>query len=162
MISRHDQINAVRGIVPMTLNQARAIVDAVLDVRPPAGGYGANDNRAHAGLGLPCDVEGGQRCTIDDPPAEPDYERTACRTCGAEVIWARNPATGKNAPIDAEPPTDGGQGMVRLFLRQGLVSFEVLTAYPAAKLDPTAKSRLRRSHFATCPQAGAWRKRGVA
>jgi hypothetical protein len=71
-----------------------------------------------------------------------------CRSCRARVIWARYVATGNLAPFDALPHEDG-----TWFLQPNLVG-EVM----AYQVDDDAQVERRKCHFATCPEAKAWRK----
>ena len=72
-----------------------------------------------------------------------------CRSCGAPVIWARTVPGGKSMPVDPEP-----------FDRGNLV----LTGDATHGFDVSVMDRKDDghehylSHFATCPQAGGWRK----
>lgn len=59
-----------------------------------------------------------------------------CRSCGARVEWATVAATGRRMPFD--PP-------VTVLSR--------LDEYVEVDMDRT------RSHFATCPDAEAWRRK---
>lgn len=61
-----------------------------------------------------------------------------CRSCGAEIVWAIT-KSGKRMPLDADPVT-------------GLGVFVFDNGYA---VDPPP---LRRSHFATCPNADEHRK----
>lgn len=54
-----------------------------------------------------------------------------CRSCGAEIKWLET-ESGKKIPVDAETVVDEG----------------------ATIFDPDQM----KSHFATCPDAGKWRK----
>ena len=65
-----------------------------------------------------------------------------CRSCGATVIWAQT-ESGKWMPLDAVPVVGG-----TLWLDGKNVK--------AGKPSETTKAYV--SHFATCPQAGRWRK----
>lgn len=83
-----------------------------------------------------------------------DFRVEGCKSCGASVIWAVTPAA-KPMPVDAEPVKDGN---VQLEHRGDDMT-------PLARVLPVAKQfgkagQLRKSHFATCPQAGKWRRRG--
>jgi hypothetical protein len=84
-------------------------------------------------------------------PTTSSWPTEACRSCAAPVIWAVTEA-GRPMPVDAEPAPDG---TVRLEDRGG--------PQPLARVVPAAKrfgvTGLRKSHFATCPEAGAWRRR---
>jgi hypothetical protein len=73
-------------------------------------------------------------------PAEP------CKSCGASIFYA--PTTkGKLMPLDVKPDP---KGLVWLFGGVARVGDQ-----PAA-MGVTEKFT---SHFATCPQAGKWRRR---
>ncbi len=69
----------------------------------------------------------------------------SCRSCGAPIIWAKT-EKGKAMPLDAEPAQTG-----TLWLFAGVVQ---TGDQPPAVNGPTYTS-----HFATCPQAGKWRKK---
>ena len=56
-----------------------------------------------------------------------------CRSCGAEIVWLQT-NSGKRIPVDAETCPDG----------------------EAERLYQPEHGHV--SHFATCPQAGKWRK----
>ena len=68
-----------------------------------------------------------------------------CRSCGADVEWVQTEA-GKRMPVDAEPVANGNIVKVRGNLIRYLGKGEVFTG------DRWV------SHFATCAQAGSWRK----
>lgn len=74
-----------------------------------------------------------------------------CRSCGADIEWVR---TSKgNMPLDLEP-NPAGNAVVH--------SRDRITVYPSAERAAAAGVRLedlRISHFATCPESGAWRRR---
>lgn len=79
-----------------------------------------------------------------------------CSSCGANITWAETNG-GKSIPVDRHPSLDGGN---------------VVLGPPADPRDPPvailiSKKRPREpgelahlSHFATCPDAVAWRKQG--
>ena len=71
-----------------------------------------------------------------------------CRSCGARVMWVKT-SKGKKMPLDAEPVANGNLVMA------------TLPDAIAVSYDPTQHGGLSRftSHFATCPQSAAWRKR---
>lgn len=92
------------------------------------------------------------------------WETSTCRSCGAPVIWALTEA-GKRIPVDPEPmaggnivlsdkpfrPRPDGVGPAVYIPRAHILSqAEGMTRRPA----PEA----RQSHFATCPDAEAWRQ----
>lgn len=71
-----------------------------------------------------------------------------CRSCGAEIVWRVNAATGRPAPIDPLPDPDGN------IVLEANGRYRVLSAAE----DATGAPRRRyTSHFATCPSAAAWR-----
>lgn len=72
-----------------------------------------------------------------------------CRTCGAEIVWARMPS-GKLSPFDAGPSPAGGWGLA-----------EAGGEVRARRLDRAVESGEAGfvSHFANCGQAEQWRKR---
>lgn len=67
-----------------------------------------------------------------------------CRSCGARVVWAVT-EHGRRMPLDAEPVAGG---TFTLTTSRGEL---VATSTPGVELGYV-------SHFATCPQAGAWRR----
>jgi hypothetical protein len=80
-------------------------------------------------------------------------ELTICSTCGAPIEWARFKVTGKRHPLDIPPAVDG--------------TLQVVGAdpdgTPVIRLMPVAERRehdglLRRTHFATCPDADRHRR----
>lgn len=91
-----------------------------------------------------------------------------CRSCGASIFWAVT-ANGKRIPLDATPSLVGN--MV-LRMQAGDDGKEVLDE-PHLALSLAARTKLAdhgvpfdpdeprfTSHFATCPQATAWRAKG--
>lgn len=76
------------------------------------------------------------------------FQVSACRSCGARIIWAET-LTEKRMPVDAEPTPDGN---VSLEPREGFAPLATVNA-------PLFAAGLRKSHFATCPNAGQHRKR---
>lgn len=76
---------------------------------------------------------------------------TACRSCGAPVVWRLTPS-GKRMPVD---PVPTGDGTVVIDGAKAIA----LSADALADLD--AWEPRYTSHFATCPQADAWRKDGA-
>jgi hypothetical protein len=79
-----------------------------------------------------------------------DYPTGECKSCTAPVIWAVT-TLGKPMPVDPEP-AEGGN--VALSWRAGHVLAEVLSV-----TKQFGRTGLRKSHFATCPDAAAHRKR---
>lgn len=85
---------------------------------------------------------------------------TTCRGCGAEVIWIRAKATGKKAPVDAEPVwvllCSGGD---TFFREDGSIVFGKKVG-DAWDDDPDANViECYESHFSTCPVGGQFRNR---
>lgn len=77
-------------------------------------------------------------------------KRTACRSCGAPIVWAVMECTGARAPFDADPLPPEAQ---RCFVLDDSALVPV-ARYPGL-FD--AKSPRFVSHFATCPDADGWR-----
>lgn len=77
------------------------------------------------------------------------FEVQACRSCGSPVVWAIT-VTGRPMPVDAEPSP---AGTVELTATGHGVRASVTT------VADSAEPMRRTSHFATCPQADAWRHR---
>jgi hypothetical protein len=79
---------------------------------------------------------------------------TTCRSCGAAIRWLKIVPGGKSMPVDNEPHAEGniipGLGGTATVL-----SGAVLLAVRERKPDEP----LYRSHFATCPDAEAWRSK---
>lgn len=80
-----------------------------------------------------------------------DYETDECRSCNAAVIWTQT-ERGRDMPVDVEPHADG---TIELRQRQDAKPLAVVINNPAKRFG---KTQLRRSHFVTCPQSGAWRR----
>ena len=75
---------------------------------------------------------------------------TQCRSCRAPVIWAVTRA-GKRIPLDAAPSATGNL----VYVGQQLDGTEVV----GAPRDGDPPEFRYVSHFATCPDAGEWRRR---
>lgn len=85
----------------------------------------------------------------------------ACRTCNAPIIWAITVPGGKRMPLDAAALTTAGlqadtRGAFALLQATDAPLAIGLDALPSntLELEPT----LRRSHFATCPNADEHRR----
>jgi hypothetical protein len=76
--------------------------------------------------------------------------RSLCRTCHAAIIWAVS-ESGTRCPIDAEPV---GHGNIVLTVRPQLAPLARVLSAGEQVLAPTYTN-----HFATCPDAPAWRHR---
>lgn len=72
-----------------------------------------------------------------------------CRSCGAEIIWARTAGKGKLIPLDAEP-AERPNGLFKLMHVGG--PDEPPTAFIASGEE------VYLSHFATCPNAAEHRR----
>lgn len=81
------------------------------------------------------------------------YEIAQCGSCHAPIIWAVTDRDRK-MPVDAAPVDDGD---IHLTDRTHLGLEPLAVVLPVAKRF--GKRELRMSHFATCPQARAWRRR---
>ena len=79
-----------------------------------------------------------------------------CKSCGAEIIWIKM-GSGKSMPCDAtpisykKPEHPGAKGLTLITPRGTVVK---------AVFDPGGDNVGYTSHFATCPNANAHRKRG--
>ncbi|WFE41931.1 hypothetical protein [Micromonospora sp. WMMD998] len=81
---------------------------------------------------------------------EPAYPTERCKSCPAQVIWATT-ERGKPMPVDAAPTSDG------TVLLEQVGSRLVARVLPAHRAF--GRKDLRRSHFASCPDAAKWRRR---
>jgi hypothetical protein len=80
------------------------------------------------------------------------YRTTSCRSCGAEIVWARTERD-KRAPIDAEP---NPLGDVVLIWHEGDREPLAIFGVPDEAFEEWQRHT---SHFATCPDADHWRHR---
>jgi hypothetical protein len=76
--------------------------------------------------------------------------RGRCRSCGAEVIWAKTEA-GRPMPVDVEPDPAGN-------LHLWLDGNHEYRCAVIVESWPDYRPRFR-PHFATCPDAQSWRRR---
>lgn len=75
-----------------------------------------------------------------------------CRSCHASIHWCITPA-GERLPVDAEPVAGGN-----IRLRTNAVPWLAETVGSTIDLfDPTDDGMRHVAHFATCPDADAWR-----
>lgn len=72
--------------------------------------------------------------------------------CGAQILWAET-EDGKRAPFDREPDPSGN----RVLLGRG--PSRPPLAVPPARVVMCPDDCLYVSHFATCPDAAAYRRR---
>jgi hypothetical protein len=89
-----------------------------------------------------------------------------CASCKAPLIWATT-ERGKRMPVDSEPVTGGNillshrhVGEPPVALPQAKAALEQLAA-EHERSPQEGPLRLFTSHFATCPDAAAHRKRSV-
>lgn len=69
--------------------------------------------------------------------------QSRCRSCGAPIVWVVTP-NGNSMPLDAKT-----------------VTLWQIEPEGAQEGSPRARPvQVRASHFASCPQADAWRKGG--
>lgn len=82
-----------------------------------------------------------------------------CRSCKADVIWART-GNGKLTPIDAAPHVDGNVVLQHQRTEQGMiVHAKTLTRKRQAENKQSFIREITyKSHYATCPQAAKWRR----
>ncbi|HEV2235917.1 MAG TPA: hypothetical protein VGR57_04565 [Ktedonobacterales bacterium] len=81
-------------------------------------------------------------------PTPKPQEPQACRSCGACIFWLKSLATGKVAPVDAEPSPNGN---ITANLEDA--TYAIVPANQRAALAGT----LRTNHFSSCPQARSWK-----
>lgn len=84
-----------------------------------------------------------------------------CRGCGAEIIWMKTPM-GKKMPADAEPVwiLVGGPGRKPFLRKDGSFVFGEKIGDAYEQDDPDSEMvECYESHFATCTEAGEFRKR---
>jgi hypothetical protein len=79
-----------------------------------------------------------------------------CRSCGAEIVWARSTKTGTLGPYDIEETADGRFALEERVAEPespntGAHASETVARY-------TGAGRGHASHFATCPDAPSWRR----
>lgn len=84
------------------------------------------------------------------PAVTPD----SCK-CGAPIIWTKT-TTGKAMPVDAYPSDDGNVVLERV--GPTVLAFVYSTTAAARVMTPAAP--LHKSHFATCPDAASFRRKG--
>jgi hypothetical protein len=81
-----------------------------------------------------------------------------CRSCNAPIRWAVSLANGKALPLDETPAETGNVWLHEAGEEGGNV--DVAEVLAGDRLDRARKAEidLYLSHFATCPDAGRWRK----
>jgi hypothetical protein len=75
-----------------------------------------------------------------------------CRSCPAEVLWAKHKKTGRANPLDPKPSLDGN-----ILLDRTRMVYEVLAGDDLKRAHEQGLI-LYISHFATCPNARSHRK----
>lgn len=89
---------------------------------------------------------------------------TTCRSCGAEIEWAvTDTPQAKPTPVDAKPVRDGTI-LLRHVIHGRPPIAHTTTRAEREELERQARERgeelvLFKSHFATCDDPTAWRKR---
>ena len=78
-----------------------------------------------------------------------------CRSCSAEIVWLRIRPGGRRMPVDLEP-SPAGNILADLSAAGGVV---LSAAALRVVKEETPDEPLYVSHFATCPQAGEWRRK---
>lgn len=76
-----------------------------------------------------------------------------CRSCGVLILWATTEA-GKRMPVDAEPSLMGNLWLD--YAGDGSDPVARPVTLENAHLEETETRFV--SHFATCPEAGEWRR----
>ncbi len=72
-----------------------------------------------------------------------------CRSCGAEIVWGKTKA-GKSMPIDPGPVASGN-----ILLTENGTCY----VHPSPEIRRVfSEVPMRTSHFATCPDAGKFRR----
>lgn len=88
------------------------------------------------------EAETGAPITTDTQP---------CTGCGAPILWLRTAATGRRCPIDPAPVPDGN-----IVIRGDTAVYLALSLYETDGQPQEGELRYK-SHFATCPNAAAFR-----
>lgn len=84
-------------------------------------------------------------------------DRGLCKSCGAVILWAITPK-GRRLPVDPDPRPDGNVLVSDLRDVDGRYPCAILAGDMLADAQ-LAGAVLRVSHFATCPNARAHRRR---
>jgi hypothetical protein len=98
--------------------------------------------------------------TSEAPQPAGRWVSVACasKSCGAPIVWART-RTGSRMPVDASPDSDGGK--YRLVDDGGPEPRAIYGPQDPATIAALLAGdlvELHTSHFATCPQARAFRR----
>ena len=100
--------------------------------------------------------------------SDTDTDTARCRSCSAPIVWIVTD-TGARTPCDAEPieawlfvdlEQAGADRGLEETPRGYYLGAKVVPAIPARPgvLPEVPRTRVRRSHFATCPQANEHRR----
>lgn len=79
-----------------------------------------------------------------------------CNSCRAPIIWCETARKRERMPVDAEPVSNGNLALEQRW--DGKQREFYLAAVPYEPLVHVGQPRYR-SHFSSCPDAAAWRKR---
>lgn len=79
---------------------------------------------------------------------------STCQSCQAPITWTTNVVSGKRMPVNPTPTPDGN-----VVLTSGNDGPEARVLTRAELASRPTKTGLYKSHFATCPEGPAWRKR---
>ncbi len=83
-----------------------------------------------------------------------------CKGCGAPIVWIKMQYSGKKMPVDEEPVLIlQGKGTDKFIRPDGVITLgsRVGDGYDDYPDDNVIEAY--ESHFATCPQANAFRRR---
>lgn len=84
-----------------------------------------------------------------------------CKTCGAPVVWAANESTGRLAPIDAAPDSNGPVLLLPQVYVPGQPSRRAYRVLTKAQRERPLEVGERRytNHWQTCPDRESWKAR---
>lgn len=88
-----------------------------------------------------------------DAAGRPTVPTSRCTSCQAELVWTLT-VPGTRMPVDVAPTPTGN---VRLDLDGFTIRATVTPDATPDMFDPTDSGFRYLSHFATCPDAAAWR-----
>lgn len=94
--------------------------------------------------------------TVHDAPSNLPWDIARCRSCGAEIVWAKT-QNGKNIPIDAQSHESGNIMLVAASSTILEPPYAVILR-TVADMAGVPPEKLHRTHFATCPKAADWRR----
>lgn len=76
-----------------------------------------------------------------------------CRSCGADILWVVNEASGRRMPLDAHP-VETGQFAKSHVSQSG----DKVVRHVPEPLRANYPGKLYETHFATCPNADSHRR----